>query len=73
MGAPEGVLHHTKMETKNDLEKQSTLGARESCTRLSLLGIWGQSPIVQIGCTHTLAPLLPLLASHLPKSKNSII
>lgn len=46
MGAPEGVLHHTKMETKNDLEKRSTLGARESCTRLSLLGIWGQSPIV---------------------------
>lgn len=44
MGAPEGVLHHTKMETENDLEKQSTLGARESCNRLSLLDIWARRP-----------------------------
>ena len=36
MGAPEGVLHHTEMETKHDLETLSTLGARESCSRLSL-------------------------------------
>lgn len=73
MGAPEGVLHHTKMETENDLEKQSTLGARESCNRLSLLDIWARRPWCRLYVHTHLPPLPPLLSSHLPKSKNNII
>ena len=44
MGAPEEVLHHTEMETKHDLETQSTLGAKESCSRRSRLGIRASRP-----------------------------